>query len=243
MRRPIRHRPEGDTTPRRRPLLVALALSVVTLAVLGSAPARADDPPPDPGGPVVVAPDPGPVDPVPVDPAPVDPPPADPAPVVDPPPTDPAPPDPPTTTSSPGSSASSAPSQHHEAASAAGSGHAKAHHHGAKKGNPSTTASSLVAPRDGVAPLVSFQGASPSSAPRAATPSKHHPAVRDAHATTVPQRLPVVSDRATLAAQTLIAGAAARALPPWLTASPLAVLLVIAGGLLFYRRLQNRDIP
>ncbi len=186
MRRPIRHRPEGDTTPRRRPLLVALALSVVTLAVLGSAPARADDPPPDPGGPVVVAPDPGPVDPVPVDPAPVDPPPADPAPVVDPPPTDPAPADPPTTTSSPGSSASSAPSQHHVAASAAGSGHAKAHHHGAKKGNPSTTASSLVAPRDGVAPLVSFQGVSPSSAPRAATPSKHHPAVRDAHATSRP---------------------------------------------------------
>ena len=240
MRRPIRHRPEGDATPRRRPLVVALALSVVTIAVLGSAPARADDPPPDPTPPVLAPPDPPPVDPAPVDPAPVDPAPVDPPPVVDPPQADPPPTDPAPPTTSPAAPAPLAPSLHHAAAS---SGHSKAQHHGAKK-KAQSTASSLIVPRAGWwTPPISSQGVGPSTPPLPATPSKHHPAVHDVHASAVRPLLPVVTDRATLAAQTLIAGAAARALPPWLTTMPLAVLLAIACSLLFYRRLQNRDIP
>ncbi|MBV9831500.1 MAG: hypothetical protein JOZ82_07865 [Marmoricola sp.] len=242
----------------RRPIL-ALALSCVTVAVLGTAPARADDPPPDPGA--VVATDPTPVDPTPVDPAPADPPPTDPTPVdptpvdttqADPPPTDPAPADPPTVdpgtptvaapgtpTSSPGSTVVSAPSQH---AALAPSTHPKLQHQatGTTRNGGSTVEAPVAA-----TPTISSEDVSRSWQRLVGTTrSKKPPVTPEPHVAAVrPAPSAIVSTEATLAAQVLSAGARAGALPLWVSPAALAVLLGMAGCWLLYRRLDNRDIP
>ena len=247
----------------RRPIL-ALAVSCVTVAVLGAAPARADDPTPDPA-PVVTATDPTPVDPTPAappptdptatdptatDPTPADPPPTDPTPT-DPPPTDPTPVDTPavdppaadpgTPTSHPAGSVVSAPKQHVAAPS---SQHATLQHLGLNKTQTAAQGSTVVAPV-GATPTISSEDVSRSWPLLVGTRSKKHPAVvHEVYVGAVrPAPSAVVSTEATLAAQLLSAGVREGALPLWVSPAALAVLLAMVCGWFFYRRLENRDIP